>query len=488
MSPESTSTINANDDLPFDFGEFSLRSIGVTINVPDAVAERYADLVKSLFATSQDEDGAASLKSYFAKLQSANERFIAKTYSTVMDHERRHFHDFLGTPFGATIMRDMMLAARYFPVALNQLLGENVIALPLQSWSGLSPQLHEIYQKQFAPALFNQQPPRTMDRLTQAVINILNRVQASFTAAQPILEASALCIQIEQIEELYGYEEAVSFAETINKMDNAGAYTKMWTLFNNVTNEIDPEYNFSPMVANAILLYGLCGNSDGEEATTPNRRIEMVLGYLLHAREIATDDNIWDILNHCSSVFQIPTIEESLAKSVADSKEFVQALRHLGEKDSATLKIDVSNKELYDCYEAWITAHEYMAKKIGEDPAGYCEPVTYLKQLENWVATPVYIAAKFPYDNPVVKKGWETVWGMGDGDNIAQGILYSELVQQKQLQSGTCVFTLEEANMLSQTIWMIYTIWSRNMLRPMHRSIGRSVLNHVNPEWKIHLL
>lgn len=489
MKSSTTSKTEESNELPFDFGEFSLRTIGVTVNVPESIIQRYANLITTMFSASTNGDHVENLRSKYEKYEGANEKFIMATYNTIVVHEKRHFHDFLSTPFGSTIMQNLMLACRYIPMAINQLHREDVIAFPLPAWASLNPKLYNIYQKQFTHSIFNEHPPMSINRISESVTKILNRVQAQFSSAQQILEASALSIQIHQIEELYGYEAAISFATEVNKKDAAGTYTKMWSLFNTIASKIHEDYYFSPMVANAILLYGLCGNNkEGEETENPIYRINSVLGYLMHSKEIATEENILDILDYCSSIFNIPTISESLTKSVADSKNFIQILKQLGNQDSELLKVDVSNKELYNSYASWVKAYEYMADKIIKDPTMYCDPASYIQQTPNWVASPLYVAGKFPAQNQLIKDEWQTVWGIAEKDMIDQGILDAELIQQKKLTSGKIIFSLDEANLLSQHIWMIYTLWSKSMLRPVHRSIACEVLKTYKPEWEILLL
>jgi hypothetical protein len=491
---EIISDFNAGAELPFNFGEFSFRSIGTTVTVPDILVQRYGKLIFRIFSSPEaTEDETHQLRSLYNGENGIDEKFIISAYSSIIEHETRHFHDYIATPFGAAIMQDMMLACRYLPITFYQLFNEETIALPLQNWHKLTPRVHSIYQKKINQASFKERPPESLTRIIEAVTNILSRVQKKFSETQHILEASALIAQMEKVEYLFGYEVGVAFASRVREKDSSGIYTRMWSLFNTISGDINPGSFFTPFTANAIILYGLCGmNNKDTVMPNPMERINAVLGYLLHSKERVTDENIFDILNHCSTIFKIPNIAESLSNSVKDCKQFLQGLRHLGIQDSTLLKTDVSNKDLYDCYESWVNSHEYMAAEISNDPANYCDPVKYLKKQTEWIPAPTYMAINLPNNNTIQKSlkeaGWDTVWGVGDLNVNDTDIAEIKLIHFNKFHEREQLFSIQKSTLLSQHIWLLYLVFSQDLLNPTHRNVASAVLKMVNPKWNILLL
>jgi len=493
--------------LPFDFGEFSLRSLGITLTLPEQVMQRYPKIaLASLHRFRSGDERIDFFRQLFQDEPDDAAKFAVVGYASVFAHEIRHYHDYLATPFGAATMIDLMLAARYLPLIYYLLRDEQSIGLPLQAWEKLSSRLHRVYQQQPGHGSFKENPPEGTGRFTASADAILSRVHARLGRSRQhpegtletrdILEASALSIQTEQIERIFDYPTAVTFANNVREQAGTETYSRLWQLFNTAAADISPGFFFSPAVANAIILFALCGtDKEGEEWSHPADRINAVLGYLLYSKEFPTEENILDILEYCSKIYNIPTMAQSLEESVDFTARFAKGLRIEWEKDTETLGVELSDDKLYNCFDSWVAAHEQMVSRILQAPLTYCEPKLYLSLINDWAAAPVYLAGSgpaFSVESPLVKNlrdaGWIEVWGEGDLKYSPDEIVQVELMHGPEMTEGSPVLLREEAQFLSLTIWMTYAIWSQGMLHPNHRRVAVAALRGANPGWNVLLL
>lgn len=492
---------------PFDFGEFSFRSLGVTINLPEEVAYGYPEVAGSaVYSLGWNWlDGIKTFRDLYEKRADPGWRFLIAGYSSALLHELRHYHDYLATPFGANVMIDHMLATRYTLLTLGVLAGEPTVGLPIQRWDLLSPTLHAAYKKQTRSGVFSQKPPPSLRRVTDSAHSILTRVETRLgpspkhakagLTTRHLLEGSALCVQIEYIEALFGYDAARNFAQYVADLPGTALYSRLMSLFNSVADGLAAGRWFSPKVIDAIIFYALCVNDDpSKEWSHPVDRLFAVLGYLEYSREFPEDGNILDILNYVSKVFSIRTINQSLDESVAQSDQFAKSLRGLAEIDK-TRGLPADEK-LCDCYDTWAAAHKYMVETIRRNPMIYFDPAAYLKTLTEgeWVAAPVYLAGAgpaFQASKPVIaslkEAGWNIVFGIGDLNKSADEIQEASLLGSPNLSVGRALISREQAWYLSGMTWITSALWSTGMLSPIHRQVAATLLRSVS-NWEILLL
>jgi hypothetical protein len=493
---------------PFDFGEFSCRSLGVTVRLPEEVGRRFPEAAASavLAFGSTAPERVAELRRLYAERADPATRFLLAGYASAIVHELRHFHDYLATPFGASTMADLALAARYCLPTLAGMAREPTVGLPLQRWQSLSPALHAAYRRQTRSGTFSAAPPAALGRITASAQSILERVERrlgpspthpeSELTTRHLLEVSALCAQIEYVELLFGYEAAVEFAKYVADYPGTALYSRLVALFNTVADDLAPGRHFSPLVMNAIVLDALCASGDpATEWSHPVDRLHGVLGYLQYAREFPDASNVLDILEHVSTTFAYPGVEESLNASVQRTHELARALRVLAERDRANgLPVDGG---LVDCFDAWAAAHEFMAGAILQRPGAYLEPASYLDATTSgaFVAAPVYLAGEGPAfrtSEAIVaafrQGGWTTVWGLGDLAERPDEVQVASLLAAPGMTAGHPLIPLDRARYLSMTLWVTSALWSSAMLSPMHRQVASAVLRSGPVEWEVLLL
>lgn len=493
---------------PFDFGEFSCRSLGVTVNLPEEVGRRFPDAAASavLAFGSTAPERVAELRRLYTERTDPATRFLLAGYASAMVHELRHYHDYLATPFGASTMADYMLAARYCLPAMAGMAREPTVGLPLQRWQSLSPALHAAYQRHTKSGAFSATPPAALGRITASAQSILQRIERrlgpspthpeSELTTRHLLEVSALCTQIEYVELLFGYEAAVEFALYVSEYPGTALYSSLIALFNAVADGIAPGQHFSPLVMNAIVFHSLCASGDPDaEWSHPVDRLHSVLGYLQHAREFPDASNVLDILEHVSTAFAYPGMEESLNASVQRTSELAHALRALAARDRGNgLPAD---EGLVDCFDAWAAAHEFMARAILRRPGAYLEPASYLDATTAgaFVAAPLYLAGEGPAfrtSEAIVaafrRAGWTTVWGLGDLDESPDAVQVASLLASPGMTVGHPIIPLDRARYLSMMLWVTSALWSSSMLSPLQRQVASAVLRSGPVEWEVLLL
>jgi hypothetical protein len=487
--------------LPFDFGEFSVRSLGVTVNLPQALGELYPFVAAGLL----NGDPALST-SYFAglldKVSGPDTAFTLVGYASAVAHELRHYHDYLATPFGGSVMVDHVLASRYVLPAAYVLADEPTVGVPLQQWQALTPRLMRAYKSRTRTGQFNDRPPEALARFTDSADAILKQVRLKHGRSvnwpeldietTHLLEVSALAIQVEEIERRFGRERAVSFAQYVNQL-GVETYTRVFTLFNHFANELSPGRFFSPAVISGVIFFALCGTSEADkEWSHPPDRLMAVLGYLQASRDYPTDDNILAILDHVAvNVCHVPTIRESLAASVKLHNELSEGLPRLAPGGAAKL----NDQGLIDGYRGWAKAHEHMVSAILEDPMSYIDPARYLQNSERWVAAPQYLGGtRFATSGEsrliaqLKQAGWKVVWGYGDQAVSPDEVLGVGLMAAPTMTAGQPVLADADATHLSHTTWVVYLLWSTDMLNPVQRAVGANLLKLANPNWDVLLL
>jgi hypothetical protein len=96
------------ETLPFNFGEYSPRTLGITVNLPLDLDERLKDIF--LYLTADSKEQLQGFRMLFRDA-SEEERFLILGYASAVAHELRHFHDYLLSPIGVMDGGDFAMAA-----------------------------------------------------------------------------------------------------------------------------------------------------------------------------------------------------------------------------------------------------------------------------------------------------------------------------------------------------------------------------------------
>lgn len=497
---------NGQNSVVFEVGEFSPRSLGVTVHLPLSLGDLFPHFGAFLLSGETGEARYRYLAELLEKETDPHARFLILSYATFLPHELKHFHDFLASPYGATLMAENMLAAHYVWPVLGALGKEPTIGVPLQAWQDLSDMVHAVYCKQTQSGQFSRYPPVHTRRFTQAVGNIFARVkawqgtpsmaaEASITTRQ-LLEGAAVDVQATQMVQLFGMECLVEFCQYLAQIDTEQTYTKTWALWDFVAQNMGKETEFSPAVRNAILFFMLCGTMQRkpeEIGAHPVTRLIALVGYMLDRGKAPQEDNILDYLNTWAEERGESSLEESLQNALEWSRQFAAGLRALARKNEEAIGHKIYPDDLFDSYDAWVGAQEHMVGQILLDPMSYFDNVKYLANMNRWVGAPVYVSTEsafFSEDNVMFdefrRSGWQVVWAEGDADGgvSPQG----RLVYGPELTIGQPALPRETAAFLSTQIWMTYLLWSKGMLSPIHRQVAAAVIRGAVPHIEVLML
>jgi len=497
---------NGQNSVVFEVGEFSPRSLGVTVHLPLSLGDLFPHFGAFLLSGESGEERYRYLAELLQKETDSHTRFLILSYATFLLHELKHFHDFLASPYGATLMAENMLAAHYVWPVLGVLSGEPTIGVPLQAWQDLSDAMHAIYCKQTKSGQFNRYPPTHVGRFTQAVDSIFTRVkawqgtppmaaEASITTRQ-LLEGAAVEVQATQMVQLFGMDSLVEFSRYLAQMDTDQTYTKTWALWDFVAQNLGGDAEFSPAVRNAILFFMLCGTPQRkpeEIGAHPVTRLIALVGYMLDRGEAPQEDNVLEYLDTWAEERGESSLEDSLRHAVKWSRQFAAALRTLAHSNEEAIGHTIYPNDLFDSYEAWVDAQEQMVKQILLQPMDYFDNDHYLLHMNRWAGAPIYVStdsAFFSETNPMFdlfrQRGWQIVWAEGDAEGKlpAQG----RLVYGPELTVGQPFLSRETAAGLSMHIWMTYLLWSRGMLGPIHRQVAAAVIREAAPNIEVLML
>jgi hypothetical protein len=153
--------------LPFNFGEYSPRTLGVTVNLPIELGERLSGIAAGLIAEPRER------QEWFGQLfregSDRAEKFLALGYASAAFHELRHFHDYLVTPVGTLDAGDYMMAAANLLPALLLLKNQKRIAVPLQAWTAMPDRLYASLRGHGREMLLRK-PPELTEGYTRAVV------------------------------------------------------------------------------------------------------------------------------------------------------------------------------------------------------------------------------------------------------------------------------------------------------------------------------
>lgn len=487
------------NSIVFEVGEFSPRSLGVTVHLPLSLGDLFPHFGAFLLSGESGEARYQYLAELLEKETDPRTRFLILSYATFLLHELKHFHDFLASPYGATLMAENMLAAHYVWPVLGALGGEPTIGVPLQAWQSLSDAMHAVYRKQTKSGQFSRYPPAHIGRFTQAVGNIFARIkawqatppsaaEASITTRQ-LLEGAAVEVQATQMVHLFGMDCLVEFCQYLAGIDTGQTYTRTWALWERVAQDMGEDVDFSPAVRNALLFFMLCGTPQrkpDEIGAHPVTRLLALVGYMLERGEAPQEDNVLDYLNTWAEEHGESSLEESLQNALEWSRQFAAGLRALARNNEEAIGHKIYPEDLFDSYDAWVGAQEQMVGQILLNPMDYFDNDQYLANMNRWVGAPVYVStdsAFFSEDNSMFEKfrrrGWQVVWAEGDADGgvSPQG----RLVYGPELTIGQPVLSRKTAAFLSTQIWMTYLLWSQGMLSPIHRQVAAAVIREAVP-------
>lgn len=502
------------NNFVFDFGEFSFRSLGLTVNFPEALDIRLlAPLAGILLAgDSPLEQRFNSLDKLLEQENDGFSQFTITSYATTIIHELKHFHDYITTPYGTLLMAEHMLLLRNLFLTLTLIYSEPTIVVPFQSWRTLSDSLLHIFRKQTVSGQLNNFPADSLSKITDAADEILKRIRArrgksntpneNPLTTSNLIEAVAIEVQETQIRALFGEEKVTKFKNYLYSIDSQGVYTNLGKFWRTIASKTSNTFLLTPTVKNALVFFSLCVPFDSEHnlhGNHPVDRFQSITTYMSRTG-IPNASVIIDFFNEWAIKFKQPSFQDSLSDSVKKSKELAYGLRKLAEQENERAVAEGYGEihplmmfQLLDAFSEWNTAHEYMVQQILKNPLTYFNPATYIQNatLENYVAAPCYVSAPnlFKTGDELYEKwrkgGWIPIWGQAYSHNQSEEDIFVKLFYSPKQTIGKHILTTEIANTLSINVWLSYLLWSKEMLPSIHREVASLILKKINPKWEV---
>lgn len=309
--------------------------------------------------------------------------------ASAVEHERRHFHDWLLSPYTAAITAIRAEVFMNYGVLRHALRtgGTTVIPVPLPRWlrkSGAEQQaLLEMWQSLLGEDCQIRLPDFTQPGLAEAIAGISKRYRSIGVLFEPVagtdvdaaslFEASALLIQTQAIHDLFGETASNLFMQAMAQLGPRSRYG----LFINIMNGLRrPNEILENNTLSAIATWCLLGNTTADSANAHplvrlNHAVRCVDAQGFARLDLPTAE-ILDTLDRSSGAMPYCDV---LQHSIELGESCVRAIHEMatdaGSGSNFFLGIAQAQEFLHEC-------HAYMARLFVEDPDGYCQPVAYL--------------------------------------------------------------------------------------------------------------
>ena len=311
--------------------------------------------------------------------------------ASVFEHERRHFHDWLLSPY--TAAQSLMRAEVFFNYGSGlrrELHDKPVTALPVPVMRWLRKPEDErqalagMWQSLLGEGFDFQLPDFEQPGLREALDNISRRYRSLGALFEPLVpgtqldaagvfEASALCIQTQAIHDLLGETASQLFTGTMSTLGQKSRYS--WFL-QGIGSLQKPGERLENDALSTVATWCLLGNNtaDSDHAHPISRFIEA---------------------HKCLQACGLSALEEPAAQTfdrldaAARCVPWREALHHsveLGEGITRQFAEQAADERTGTRFLAGIAqtqgflhrCHAYMVRLLLDDPDGYCKPARYL--------------------------------------------------------------------------------------------------------------
>lgn len=306
--------------------------------------------------------------------------------ASAFEHERRHFHDWLLSPYTAAInlirsevylnyqsLRSALLAdgTTVVPVPLLRWLrkSESEQQSLVEMWTSMLGDAVHIKLPDFASPGF-QEAIEAIERRYRSIGMLFERVGATDADAAAVFEASALLIQIQSIHDIFGVTASNLFSES---MGGLGRYR--WFL-QAMTGLVRPGEIPENDTLSAIAVWCLLGNSTADSANAhPMVRLNHAIRCVDARGFSKLDRPTGEILDELDKSSGVVPYRDLLEASIEIGDTTVRQLESLAEQEPSG-----SNRiaGIAQTLEFVHSLHVYMAQLFLRDPDIYCQPVQYL--------------------------------------------------------------------------------------------------------------
>jgi len=308
---------------------------------------------------------------------------------SAFEHERRHFHDWLLSPYTAGInaMRAEIFMNYDHLRKVFRAKGTTVIPVPLSRWLKKSEaeqrELVDMWQSLLGDDVRIQLPDLTYPGATEAIDSITRRYRSIGMLFEPVagaqidgaavFEASALLIQIQAVHDLFGETASNLFGNAMAQLAPPSRYGWFLQALNALRR---PGEILENNTLSAIATWCLLGNSTADNANAhPLTRF----GYAFQCVEARGLSNLdkpsSEILEELDRSSGVVPYRDLLEHSIELGGEVVELLKNDAEEDRSGSNFLLG---IVQTHEFLYNLHVYMARLFMDDPDGYCQPVAYL--------------------------------------------------------------------------------------------------------------
>ena len=317
---------------------------------------------------------------------------------TVHVHERRHFHDWLLSPYAAAINALRIEVGMNYR-GLHPILtdgGVTVLPVPLTRWlrkgAAERDELIQMWQLLLGDSVKVRVPQITRADVLEAIAYIERRYQSismlfenlhgTGLSATAVFEASALCMQTQTIHDLLGEQASSLFFGAMSQQKGSPYF---WFI-QGVNRFARPGEPIEMNMLSTLATWCLLGSSNIDKSNShPVTRMGHVMKYLgehgladMHtpAHEIFTG-----LDKSCGTVPYADGLRLSVELGESILRDF-----HSAAAPATSNYI----KGMVQTYEFFFECHKYMVGAFLLDPDGYAKPGGYLdRNLEKWPEPPM---------------------------------------------------------------------------------------------------
>ncbi|MBS0296329.1 MAG: hypothetical protein JSR45_08455 [Proteobacteria bacterium] len=405
-----------------DFGGFSARNLIVDVRFRSQAQFKH-------FWGAWTTSGPPSVPA-----QDPNERFLLIGSGTTLEHEFRHYHDFLLSYSSLqTYWFRLQIFMSGLPLVLQVLEDPDVdvVPFPVVAWAELSPKERQAYledalgkahsSRPWSPPYIRGSGPSSKGTFVtgrepgyeQQVLHLLSKqvfirdntrrgtVSAGAFALTPrfLFELSALLAQAFAVNQTYGLAEFVEFLAYLSRDKSmyAAFFTRMLVLFQE-RSATPPEHyplaiNWTKVDWRALSVMAtwcmLGCHQDGEIAY-PERRWARVYRAAIQDFEAVFPRylNEPDLLRHLDSLFKVTPFDEALRATsdhlgvfLAEGTRAIRDNPNTAEPHEAALAV----------FEGLLKDRRILVERFIAEPAAFCELPRHMQSQQDWPLCPVHL-------------------------------------------------------------------------------------------------
>ena len=321
--------------------------------------------------------------------------------NSVTEHERRHFHDWLVSPYAmedtSTRLEICLNGFQIYQYLLTQSSRSSVIPVPIPRWLEKSAEerqeLIQLWQPMLEPGVEIHIPEITDKNILEAISNIQKRYR-SLSAfyeivgrvglnVSSIFEASAIFVQTQAIHDIYGPDAQNLFVSNMAKQSPESLYPVILRLFSGLNRDGRVLENDAMLT---LVTWCLLGGQLDEEMRHPVSRLAKVVSYLSDRGFPKNGTPAHEIFEELDRHSGAVSYSENLRHSVEISSMIS------GQMDfqfTSSERVPPFITDVLQAYDVLQDAHRRMIQVFLENPDSYANPISYLDDyLEYWIEPP----------------------------------------------------------------------------------------------------